>query len=110
MNLNKKPFDMIESGEKTIELRLNDEKRKNISIGDTIKFINRENNTEFINTLVKNIYVYKSFKELYKNLSLLKCGYTKENINSASYHDMDEYYSIEKQNQYGVMGIEIEIL
>lgn len=28
MNLNRQPFDMIKSGQKTIELRLNDEKRK----------------------------------------------------------------------------------
>ena len=38
MNLNRQPFDMIKSGRKTIELRLNDEKRKNIVAGDKIKF------------------------------------------------------------------------
>ena len=36
INLNPEPFEMIRSGKKTIELRLNDEKRKTISVGDTI--------------------------------------------------------------------------
>ena len=39
MRLNKEPFEMIKSGMKTIELRLYDEKRKLLRIGDEIEFI-----------------------------------------------------------------------
>lgn len=42
MNLTPAPMQEIRTGNKTIELRLNDEKRKQISVGDTIKFINTE--------------------------------------------------------------------
>ena len=38
MKLNKEPFEKIKSGEKTIELRLYDEKRRKIKAGDTICF------------------------------------------------------------------------
>ena len=38
MKLYASPFAMIASGEKTIELSLNDEKRRQISVGDTIRF------------------------------------------------------------------------
>lgn len=38
MNLFPEPFEMISSGQKTIELRLNDEKRQKIQIGDIIEF------------------------------------------------------------------------
>ena len=34
MNLNAHPFEMMRSGKKTIELRLYDEKRRKISVGD----------------------------------------------------------------------------
>lgn len=44
MRLNPLPFKMIASGEKTIELRLNDEKRRLINVGDEITFINTEDN------------------------------------------------------------------
>lgn len=53
---------------------------------------------------------FTSFAELYKHLPLLKCGYNDDNINAASPDDMDIYYPKEKQNQYGVVGIEISLL
>lgn len=36
MKLYNEPFQMIKKGEKTIELRLNDEKRRKLKKGDTI--------------------------------------------------------------------------
>ena len=42
MNLTPAPLKMIREGRKTIELRLYDEKRKQISIGDIITFVNTE--------------------------------------------------------------------
>lgn len=109
MKLNKEPFEMIESGRKTIEMRLDYESRKNIKIGDEIIFESRENGKK-LKSRVINLYRFKSFKDLYENLPLLKCGYTKENIDTASYRDMEKYYSIEKQKLYGVVGIEIELI
>lgn len=40
MYLTPSPFKKIKEGHKTIELRLYDEKRKMISVGDTITFTN----------------------------------------------------------------------
>ena len=108
MQLNKKPFELIKSGKKTIELRLNDEKRKAIKVNDTITFISRENPLERITAKVINLHYFDSFKELYKNLPLEKCGYLKEELVTASHLDMQEYYSITQQALYGVVGIEIK--
>jgi len=38
MKLQPKPFAKIKEGTKTLELRLNDEKRQSITVGDTIIF------------------------------------------------------------------------
>ena len=38
MKLNENPFERMKNGTKTIEFRLNDEKRKKIKIGDKITF------------------------------------------------------------------------
>ena len=38
MKLNNKPFNMIKNGRKNIELRLYDEKRRKLNIGDEIIF------------------------------------------------------------------------
>lgn len=40
MNLNEQPFDHIKQGRKTIELRLNDEKRRQLKEKDLIEFTN----------------------------------------------------------------------
>ena len=80
-----------------------------ISIGDTITFTNSDNPNEIICASVVDLFVYNSFDELYTNLPLLECGYTKDNIDTASPYDMEKYYSKEKQQKYGVVGIKIFI-
>lgn len=40
----------------------------------------------------------------------MKCDYTEETIQSASYHDMEQYYSKESEKKYGVVGIEFELI
>lgn len=110
MNLTPAPMQEIRTGNKTIELRLNDEKRKQISVGDTIKFINTEDSNDTLRVKVADLFLFSSFAELYDNLPLLNCGYNEDNINTASPDDMEMYYSREKQNKYGVVGIEISLL
>lgn len=107
MRLHSSPFNMIKCGEKTYELRLYDEKRQCIKIGDKIEFLNT-NNQEQLVVCVKNIHIFKNFIELYQALPLLKCGYTEENLATANPTDMEQYYSKEKQAQYGVAAFEIE--
>ena len=108
MRLHTQPFNMIKSGEKTIELRLNDEKRQKIRVGDKITFIHTRNQAEKLFCQVTALYPFPSFVELYKALPLEKCGYTVVELNTASPADMNVYYSEEEQRKYGVLGIEIE--
>lgn len=110
MNLFPSPFEEIRSGRKSIELRLYDEKRQEIEVGDLITFVNTENEAQRISARVVAMHVFDSFKELYENLPLLKCGYTEEDVGTASYKDMSAYYSEEKQKKYKALGIEIELV
>ncbi len=106
MKLNPAPFEMIKSGQKTIELRLFDEKRQQIKAGDNILFTNTANE-ETLSTTVVKLHRFHSFEELYKSLPLLQCGYTAEDVDKAHPSDMEQYYSVEQQNKYGVVGIEL---
>lgn len=110
MRLYKEPFEQIKSGAKTIELRLNDEKRRQVKPGDFIEFSETENPASKILTKVVALHSFNSFEELYKTLPLLQCGYTESDIADATSEDMDDYYSRELQEQYGVLGIEIELI
>ena len=110
MSLYPIPFKKIKTGIKTIEMRLNDEKRQSISIGDTITFVNTIDENERMVVKVLDLYIFDSFEELYKNLPLSECGYTEETIGTASPSDMNKYYTRELQDQYDVVGIKIELL
>lgn len=109
MQLQPSPFEMIRNGTKTIELRLFDEKRRKIQIGDTISFANTETR-EVLSVKVLELFVFDSFETLYSRLPLLECGYTKEDVDTASPDDMNAYYPKEMQQQYGVVGIRIALL
>ncbi len=106
MKLKSVPFEMIKSGLKTIELRLFDEKRQQIKVGDTIVFTNVTTG-EALNVTVKKLHLFDNFEELYKSLPLLQCGYTEQNVADANFADMEKYYSVEEQSKYSVVGIEI---
>lgn len=109
MKLNSEPFDMIKQGQKTIELRLNDEKRCQVQAGDQIIFEHLDDLTQTIQVDVIALHPFPFFEELYQALPLLECGYTSNNVETASPKDMEAYYSLEQQAQYGVLGIEISL-
>ena len=108
MQLQPSPFEMIRNGTKTIELRLYDEKRKKIQVGDIIEFTNTESR-EVLQVKVLGLFVFDSFESLYSQLPLPECGYTKDDIDNASPDDMDAYYPKELQQKYGVVGIRIAL-
>ena len=104
MKLNNIPFNKIKNGSKTIELRLNDEKRRLLNIGDEIEFTNIFNNEKLLVDII-NLYRYDSFDELYKHFNKVEMGYLIDQ--EANPKDMEEYYSKEEQEKYGVLGIKI---
>ena len=106
MNLHPSPFEMIKCRKKTIELRLYDEKRQRIKPGDEIIFTNTATG-ETLHTTVTKLHRFDSFEDLYNALPLLQCGYTAEDIHTAHPSDMQQYYSVEEQKKYGVVGIEL---
>ena len=110
MKLQPSPMKMIRDGSKTIELRLLDRKRKKVAVGDVIMFVNATDITDTLSVTVKDLFVFDSFDELYRKLPLLECGYTKDNVDTASPSDMELYYSAEEQKKYGVIGIKLSVI
>ncbi|MCM1115283.1 MAG: patatin-like phospholipase family protein [Clostridium sp.] len=106
--LNPKPFEKIFSGDKTIELRLFDEKRQKLQIGDKIVFQHIENENNIIPVKVTALHKFNSFEELYRALPLDKCGYSPDEMDTAKSTDMEKYYTKKQEKKYGVIGIEFE--
>lgn len=89
------------------EMRLNDEKRSLIKEGDIIEFENRATK-EKLKTKVIKLHKFDNFEELYKHFDKISLGYAEDEI--ADPKDMEQYYPQDKQEKYGVLGIEIKVL
>lgn len=108
MKLNSKYFEYIKNGTKRTEIRLNDEKRKGIKIGDEIIFQKEPELKEEIRTQIVNVTVKRTFKDLIKNLDVSEYSdrsETEENF----LKDLYSFYTKEQEEKYGVVGIQIII-
>lgn len=108
MKLNPKYFEYIKTGTKRIEIRLNDEKRKNIKIGDEIIFQKEPELKKEIDTEVVDLIVKKDFKELIEDLKVSE--YSDENESEETFlEDLYKFYTKEQEEKYGVVGIKIKL-
>lgn len=108
MKLQPKYFDFIKYGTKRIELRLYDEKRRNIELGDKIIFKKEPKSEEVVEATVVGLLRYKSFKELFEDFDvslLADKSITKEELLGV----LEEFYTMERQEEVGVLGIRIEL-
>ena len=103
MKLKENPFERIKNGKKTIEFRLYDEKRQQIKIGDQIEFSKLPDLQEKLIVNVVELYKEKTFEDLFRKI------YTDEEEIKKNTNSMYQYYSHEKEKQYGVLGIKISL-
>lgn len=110
LHLQKKYYDFIKSGTKRIELRLYDEKRAKIQIGDEIVFsVSGDDDGEVMRAGVIGLLRYRSFGGLVGDLPvelLADKSVGKEELLG----DLNQFYSVEMQGKYGVVGIRFELV
>ncbi len=107
MKLDPVPFEVTKEGKKTIEIRLGDEKRRHLKVGDSVEFENTKT-LEILMAVVKAIRAYPSMQALVVTEDFVKTGgiyrdhaHWIESINS--------YYNESAQKKYGLLSIEIEL-
>ncbi|MFH1405470.1 MAG: ASCH domain-containing protein [Patescibacteria group bacterium] len=107
MKLQPNPFEAIKAGVKTIEIRLNDEKRQQIQAGDTIEFIKLPETQKTMSVQVKDLYSFATFRELFE-------AYPVEDLGGESVEMLLEqlytYYSPEDEKKWGVLGIRVQLI
>lgn len=109
MKLQPEYYNFILNGTKRIEIRLFDEKRQQIKIGDTIKFLKEPDLNESFNVKVIGLLRYNTFEDMFKDfdISILSDNsMTKEKLIDV----LEQFYPKEKQEKYGVLGIRIELI
>jgi broad specificity phosphatase PhoE len=107
MGLQDKYFNFIKSGTKRLELRLYDEKRQKIRVGDLIRFKNSEG--EILRCRVEALHIYPDFASLFADFP--KEMLADQSISKNEMLDiMQEFYPEKRQHETGVVGIQIEPL
>ena len=109
MKLQPEYYNYILNGTKRIEIRLFDEKRQKIKIGDTIKFLKEPELNESFNAKVVDLLRYNNFEDMFKDYDisiLADKSMTKEELINV----LEQFYTKEKQEMYGVLGIKIELI
>lgn len=103
MHLNDGPFDLIESGIKNIEYRVNDPKRQSIEIKDIITFYKRSDESKSLEVLVTELKYFKNLLDMYTQ-------YFEEDLKKryAKVQDVIDdtlYYPKEEIELYGCVAI-----
>ena len=107
VHLDSDVFDIVKKGKKDIEVRINDEKRRKLKVGDVLVFLKRPNDDEEIRTKVVGLEYYDYFENLVDHYDMERLylnGYTKEQY----LNEMKRFYTFEEQRDNGVVAILFE--
>lgn len=122
MHLSDDMFEAVKAGTKTVEIRLFDEKRKLVDIGDYIEFRKNGDESESVRRRVTDLNIWETFEELFEVEEYLgdrkwakRLRYTPEQVGSpadATAADMAaamyKYYDKAMVEKYGVMAFVLE--
>lgn len=96
MKLNPKYFEYMKNGTKEIEIRLNDDKRKDLKIGDEIIFQKEPELKEELCTKVKMLFIKQSFKDILMDLDVKQYADPKETRENFL-NDLYKFYTKEQE-------------
>ncbi len=102
-------FDIVSSKDKDVEIRLNDEKRRKLNIGDKLVFLKRPDDKESIKAVITNLVYFNNFQEVV-NYYDMKRIYL-DNTSSEDYINlMKRFYNDEEVEKYGIIAIEFKLI
>ena len=107
LKLQPRYYEYILNGSKDIEIRLYDEKRQKINIGDIIIFKKEPELNESFKVKVVGLLRYENFDSLFNDFTIDRLA-DRSMKKSELLEELEKFYTKEKQKEYGVLGIRIE--
>jgi ASC-1-like (ASCH) protein len=108
MKLHEESFGRVQSGQKTLELRVFDEKRQRLNLGDRVEFANAADLSQTVRTEIVGLLRYNALSDLIDDMPAAYLGF-EENEKRYIKESMFEIYTPEEEKQYGVLGIRIRL-
>jgi len=109
MKLFEQSFANIKSGKKTIEVRLYDEKRQQVQIGDTITFTKLPDKDDTITVEVIGLSRFSNFRDFFSSFDKSKFAHPENWSVEDQIQAQRDVYSEEEEKRYGVIGIHIKL-
>ncbi|MEE3343430.1 MAG: ASCH domain-containing protein [Bacilli bacterium] len=109
IHLDEDIFEYVKHGTKNVEVRVNDEKRRRLKVGDKITFLMRPNDVESLDAVIEDLIYYKTFEDLVKDYTeeeLYSSEYTKEEFLTL----LKRFYTDEEIEKYGTVAIKFRII
>ena len=101
-------FFCAKSGEKIFEIRLNDEKRRLLKVGDCLFFKREQECNQELHTHIVELKHYKSFVDMLNEIPIGLIGF--ENMyNVDVLKEYHKFYTPEDEFKYGVVAIKVEV-
>ena len=107
LKLQPRYYEYVLDGTKDIEIRLYDEKRQKIHIGDIIIFKKEPELNESFKVKVVGLLRYENFDGLFNDFTIDRLA-DRSMSKSELLEELEKFYTKEKQKEYGVLGIRIE--
>ena len=110
MKLTDNPFKRIQQNQKQIELCLFDHKRQQLKINDLITFSLIDHPQETLTVEIIGLYCSRTFQDLLNTLNKTTLGWTSEDTIDNKLNNIRQFYSIEDEHKYGVIGIHLKLI
>ena len=109
LKLQEEYYNYILNGTKRIEIRLNDEKRRLLSKGDTIRFLKEPLLKDSFYAKINDLIYFQNFNQMFETFPIEILA--DKSVNKESLlNSLNKFYPIEKQEKYGVCCIKLELL
>ena len=102
-------FELIKSGEKTLEGRLFKGAKKNFNVGDIITFYKEPENQETIKAIILDKYLFKNFDDMAEKLKKEDLGF-KNSTKEEMIQTYRTIYSEKDENAYGVIVFKVKVI
>jgi ASC-1-like (ASCH) protein len=109
-NRSESAYNKITTSKKSIEIRLFDEKRQKLNVGDIIEFSKLSNLEDKVKVEIVALLRYKSFRGLVHDFGMEYYGYPKDYPVDEFVKSFYSIYSKEEEKEFGVLGIKLKLL
>ena len=105
MHVKQHYFDLLETGSKSVEFRLNDAKRQCIKVGDKVRFVCQNDRSRFVVLTVSGILVSSAFETLITKIDHNLLGGISP---QQQLKELEEIYDSASVQKYGVIALMLE--